>query len=234
MRPVLVLQHQDDVGPGNLAEWLTAQGIPFVVRDVTEQGAHDETDWAAVVVLGSKESVYDTSVPWLAWEKAELQRQLDAGRPVLGICFGAQLLAQLTGGSVSRARTPERGWITVDGVEGIGGSWFAWHGDEITAPATAQVLATSSACVQAFGIGPHLGVQFHPEVTTDQVDRWTTTARRQAELLALGSTREVVLAQTAARAEDAGRSAAQLYAKFFSNLAVTPERREGRAHPRRL
>lgn len=217
MKPVLVLQHQDDDGPGNLGEWFTAQGIPFVVRDVTAQGPHDETDWAAVVVLGSKESVYDVSVPWLAWEQTELRRHLEAGRPTFGICFGAQLLAQLTGGSVAAARTPERGWIDVEGREHAG-SWFAWHGDEITAPPQAEVVARSSSCVQAFRIGPHLGVQFHPEVSLEMITSWLAEHRRQEQLSAADSTGDAVLAESVSFAQEAEQAAHRLYAGFFGFL----------------
>ncbi|GAB3249263.1 type 1 glutamine amidotransferase [Kineosporia babensis] len=222
MKPVLVLQHQDDVAPGNLGEWLTVQGIPFVVQDVTAQGPHDETDWGAVVVLGSKESAYDASVPWLEWERTELRRHLDAGRPLLGICFGAQLLAQLTGGSVAAARSPERGWIDVEGSP-LTGSWFAWHGDEITVPPQAQVLARSSACVQAFQVGPHLGVQFHPEVSLAMITGWLAENRRQEQLSAVDSTIDTVLAESAARAAEAEQAAHRLYAGFFGFLLRSPD-----------
>ncbi len=133
---------------------------------------------------------------------------------MLGICFGAQLLAQLTGGSVGPAQQPERGWISVDGAP-YTGDWFAWHGDEITVPEQAQVIARSDACVQAFRIGPHLGVQFHPEVTIEMITSWLDEHRRQEQLSAVASTVDTVLAQSASRAEQAEQDAHRLYAGFF-------------------
>jgi GMP synthase-like glutamine amidotransferase len=220
---VLVLRHQDDDGPANLADWMTSQGIPFEVRDVTVEasiGTHfDETDWRAVVVLGSKEAAYDDAVPWLAWELEEVRRHLAGGRPLFGICFGAQLLARLEGGEVKRAGTPERGWVTVSSDEEVlAGSWFAWHGDEITVPAQASVLACSAHCVQAFRIGRNLGVQFHPEVTADVIGQWLTEHRRQNQLHAVDGTSQALLRETDSRIGAATEAAYRLYAAFFTGI----------------
>ncbi|MCS7476952.1 type 1 glutamine amidotransferase [Umezawaea endophytica] len=216
---VLVLRHQVDAGPGNLGAWLTANGLPWEVVDVSTGVLPTPRRHRALVVLGSREAAYDDGVPWLAAEREFVRASIALGTPVLGICFGAQLLARLLGGDVRRAATVERGWIPVQASGGeyadvLGGTWFEWHGDEITAPATATVLA-GGTCVQAFREGPHLGVQFHPEVTSDQLVRWMDSDRRLRLLEEVGGERATLLADTAAHLPDAAEAAGRLYARFF-------------------
>ena len=217
---VLVLQHQDDAGPGNLGAWLTGNGLPWELVDVPSGTLPPLRRHRAVVVLGSREAAYDESLPWLAAERGFVRASIALGTPVLGICFGAQVLAQLFGGAVHRAATIERGWTPVaqradlqySGL--VGGTWFEWHGDEITAPPTATVLA-AGLCVQAFRHGPHLGVQFHPEVTAEQLTRWMDSDRRLKLLEEAGGERATLLADTAKHLPDATEAAGRLYARFF-------------------
>jgi GMP synthase-like glutamine amidotransferase len=108
---------------------------------------------------------------------------------VLGICFGAQALASALGGSVTRLATPEFAWIELqvsDAEQVPAGPWLALHDDTITLPPFARELARNEFGPQAFGIGPHLGVQFHPEVTPAILARWLADkgARVRADLLA--------------------------------------------------
>jgi GMP synthase-like glutamine amidotransferase len=92
---VLILQHQSDAGPGNLASWLHGRGLAFEVLDVPSGPLPPASARRALVVLGSRESVYDDSVPWLAAEASFVRAMLATGTPVLGLCFGAQLLASV-------------------------------------------------------------------------------------------------------------------------------------------
>jgi GMP synthase (glutamine-hydrolysing) len=130
---------------------------------------------ALVVVLGSEAAAYDDTLPWLAPELAYLREAVDAGTPVLGICFGAQALAAALGGSVHRLAKPEIGWVTVDSADAErlpSGPWMAWHEDGFTLPPLAYELASNEFGVQAFCHCRHLAVQFHPEVTPAIVDAW--------------------------------------------------------------
>jgi GMP synthase-like glutamine amidotransferase len=126
----------------------------------------------AVVALGSDRSVHASTDPWIAAELDFLSAAHDGGVPVLGICFGAQALAKVLGGEVSRAVDTEVGWIEVAGDDGFGGPWFTWHEDVFTLPAGAEELARASSGPQAFAVGASVGLQFHPEVTTRIVDDW--------------------------------------------------------------
>lgn len=185
MRRAVIVHHDDDMPRG--ARWMgpLAQillGSGFSVELVSPLlGDPIPTDVDAVVVLGSEESAYDGSLPWLAGELDDLRKAVDNGTPVLGICFGAQVLARVLGGSVERARTPEMGFITIDSdVPDLipSGPWLSGHYDSINPPESARVLARTPLAVQAFAQGPHLGVQFHPEATAEVLTAWRQ--RREA------------------------------------------------------
>jgi len=223
---VLILQHQADAGPGNLVSWLESRGLAFQVLDVPTQPLPPATARRALVILGSRESVYDDSVPWLAAEAAFARAMLATGTPVLGLCFGAQLLASVLGGTVSRAPRAERGWIDVTEAEGargapavpgaaVTGRWFAWHQDHIEPPPGSTVLARSDLCVQAFSAGAHLGVQFHPEVTIVQVEDWLAQERRLHQLDEADGDAEQLLDTTRRLQGQATAAAALLYDAFF-------------------
>jgi GMP synthase (glutamine-hydrolysing) len=130
---------------------------------------------ALVVVLGSEAAAYDDTLPWLAPELAYLRAAIDAGIPVLGICFGAQALARVLGGTVGQAVAPELGFVTLDTADPDAlpaGSWLEFHYDAFTLPPGATLLAANATGVQAFARGPHLGVQFHPEITPEVLAAW--------------------------------------------------------------
>ena len=103
--------------------------------------------------------------------------------PVLGLCFGGQVLAHVLGGRIEAAPTPEFGWheIETDEPDAIpAGPWLLWHYQRFTVPPGATEVARTEHATQAFRHGRHLGLQFHPESTTDIVEGW---ARKDAEKL---------------------------------------------------
>ncbi|MCI2420917.1 gamma-glutamyl-gamma-aminobutyrate hydrolase family protein [Saccharopolyspora sp. K220] len=121
-------------------------------------------------MLGSHESAYDQRVPWLADELAFVTAAVGRGLPLLGICFGAQLLARSLGGTVAPSAHPERGFTTVasDDPQLIRpGRWMQLHSDTFTIPAAAAEIARNASGSQAFVAGNRLGVQFHPQITID-------------------------------------------------------------------
>jgi GMP synthase-like glutamine amidotransferase len=165
--PALVLEHDQDAPAGLLDAWARDRGVPL---EVVAAGAPlpDPAGRPFLVSLGSEASAHDDAVPWLAAERAVLDRALEHDVPILGICFGAQHLARALGGTVARAATAEVGWLDVESLAPDRvphGPWLQWHRDCFTVPPGAQLLARSPVCAQAFAYGPHLGVQFHPEVT---------------------------------------------------------------------
>jgi GMP synthase-like glutamine amidotransferase len=221
LNTVLVLQHEDSGGPGNLAGWLDERGIPWELVDVSAGSLPPARPRRAVVVLGSVESVYDPLVEWLDAEKAFLAQVIATGTPVLGLCFGGQLLADVLGGQVVIAEVAEIGWVDVSPVVAgdagdirVGGRWFAWHYDQFRPPPGSTVLAHSSHCVHAFRHGPHLGLQFHPEVTPRQVELWLDKQLRECRISQDEARR---LLDSVRRLEPSARDAAYcLYNSFFT------------------
>ena len=139
----------------------------------------DPRDYGLIVSLGSEFAAFDDSVPWLARERELLRKATEADVPVLGICFGAQLLARALGGRAMRAARPEIGWVAITTRAPAlvpTGPWLQWHYDTFRMPPGGSLLAKSPAGPQAFTIGRSLGVQFHPEVTPQIVTSWVAGA----------------------------------------------------------
>jgi GMP synthase (glutamine-hydrolysing) len=181
--PALVLEHEADAPAGILSEWAAERGIELEVFawHAASDGASSEVPDPAgrpfLVILGSEASAFDDTVPWLARERAVIDRALALGVPILGICFGGQHLARALGGSVGRASHPEVGWLEVESLNDAvvpSGRYLQWHRDAFTVPPDAELLARSPISPQAFRSGPHLGVQFHPEVTPAIAMGWAT------------------------------------------------------------
>jgi GMP synthase (glutamine-hydrolysing) len=201
---IAVVEQQPDAPAGLLGEWAIARGHGLHVVRV-----HAGDPWPAAagveraVVLGSDRSVHDDPPAWVGEEIDWIGSLVAAGRPVLGLCFGGQALAAAMGGEVCRAAQPEIGWVDVGGE--VAGTWFAWHFDTFSAPPGARELGRTPAALQGFAAGPHVGLQFHPEVTPAIVDDWISAGGRDLDSQRLDAAairertaRESVRARTAA------------------------------------
>ena len=137
-----------------------------------------------VITLGGPVSAFDLAdYPWIEDEMRLLDACMRAGRPVLAICLGAQILAQALGARVFKGTT-EIGWAPITLTEAGRRSVLAttgidatpvlhWHGDAFELPTGAQRLASTTAGAnQAYSIGSALAVQFHPEVSARHFERW--------------------------------------------------------------
>ena len=177
----LVLQGQDNCPPGLLGAWAAARGMALDVLRVDRWGGlPDPSGYGCAIALGSSTSLAGPRPDWVAREVEWIRRADAAGVPVLGICFGAQALSVALGGSVARLESPECGWIelhTADPERVPVGPWLALHEDKISLPPRARELARNEFGVQAFTIGRHLGVQFHPEATLSLLARWIDDRR---------------------------------------------------------
>jgi len=208
MRVVVVRHHVID-DAGLIADAFERRGARLSVHDFPDGGPLPPLDGVDhVIILGAVWSVYEEAISgWIGAELDWIRAADAAGVPVLGICFGAQALTAGLGGHVERAPRMEIGWTTVDTLDpGLieEGPWFEFHGDLCLPPPAARVLARNELCVQAFSIGRHLAVQFHPEVDAVQLTRWLDDGGR-AEAENAGQDPDKLIAQT--EAEEPGAAA---------------------------
>ncbi|MFC3285918.1 type 1 glutamine amidotransferase [Litchfieldella rifensis] len=169
---LLLHNHQDSAG--TLPELLDSLSIESEMAYV-DQPLPAPTEEQLVVVMGSIESAYDHTLPWLSGELEWLKSLTDRNQPVLGICFGSQLLARALGGETYRNHAAEIGWIPVTTTDSrmlSSGPWFNFHFDAFHTPARATLLASTGMAHQAFIHRRQIGVQFHPEITPEMFDSW--------------------------------------------------------------
>jgi GMP synthase (glutamine-hydrolysing) len=182
MTAVLSIVHQPNAGAGVFAD-----GVGEVVEWMPSAGPPPPLDGlsAAMVFGGEMHVDQDSAHPWLRAEKQLIRELLDRRVPVLGVCLGAQLLAEVAGAQPRRAARPEIGWHRVEVTpEGAGdpligplapaSEVFLWHSYEAPLPPGAAALATTPLCLQAFRLGGARawGVQFHAEVTLPSLEAW--------------------------------------------------------------
>jgi len=176
MKPVLVRQHLESAPPGTLAAWLDARGLAYEVdRSWLRDDVPDPTAYGFVASLGHSRGANDAGDPAVAAERELLALAVERGVPVLGLCYGGQVLASVLGARVEAAPVPELGWreIESDDPERVpAGPWLEWHFERFSTPPGATELARTPEATQAFRLGPHLGVQFHPEATVEIVEAW--------------------------------------------------------------
>ena len=176
VRRLLVIEHGPYAPAGLLGDWAAARGLAAhtVALHAGEPLPDGISGYDAAVSLGASDAAYDDAVPWLADELTFLDRLLGAQVPVLGICFGAQALARVLGARVFRLDRPEIGWVrTASPLPAMPeGPWLSWHYDAFDLPAGAAELAANEVSVQGFSLGPHTGVQFHPEATRPIAESW--------------------------------------------------------------
>lgn len=171
------MQHVPFEDAGSIAEWAEERGHVFdVTMAYTEESpAPDEFDWL-VIMGGPMNACSERENPWLSGEKALVRNAIKCGKLVLGVCLGAQIVADVLGGTVTRNPEPEIGWFPVEILTDeppfdVLPKTFTvaqWHGDTFATPECATHAARSEACEnQAFvaADGTVVGLQFHLEWT---------------------------------------------------------------------
>ena len=221
---VFVIRHHEEDSAGFVGEAFQARGAELREHLLPGDGPLPEPGgFDHVIVLGANGPIYDrgASSVWIAAEQSWLRLAEAAGVPVLGICFGAQALTTLFGGRVGPSSRPEIGWTVIDTLDpGLvpAGPWLEFHYDQCHLPPRARLLARGELGVQAFSIGRHLGVQFHPEVDGGQLSRWLEAGSGQ-EAEAAGVDPGKLLAETIAE-EGAARERADRLVAAALRLAV--------------
>jgi GMP synthase-like glutamine amidotransferase len=225
----LILQHEEPTPPGYVTEWLRSRSAEVeVLRIDIDDREVDLRRYDLIVSLGSEFAAFDDTKPFVTREAALMRRAVNDDVPILGLCFGGQLLARVLGADNYRGEQAEIGWLPVRSEDPElvpEGPWFQWHFDTFTQPPGAKVIATTDAGVQAFVAGRSLGLQFHPEVTTDIMDEWVRVYRH--ELDADGVDPDALLDETKRRADQSRRNAMQLFEHFLTDVARVGTRDEG-------
>jgi len=220
----LFLRHHTEDDPGLVGAALERRGFRVEVRLVDDETVHVDLDGVDVLgVLGSKWSVYDHDKvgAWLDVELGAIREADRRGIAVLGICFGAQALCVAMGGRVQPAPALELGWVDLAGAPDAGvpeGPWFQFHSDQCLPPTSASVLARNDVCIQAFRVGRHLGVQFHPELDAGQLSRWFAAGADRVAVDS-GVAPETLLALTKALEASAAGRVDRLVEGFLSRAA---------------
>ncbi len=233
MRPVAIFCFSPTEGPGHFGEWLSAQAIPFELVTLDE-GATVPSDpgaYSGIGMMGGSMFVNDP-LPWIASLCSLLRDAIGDGVPVIGHCLGGQLMAKALGARVSRAPTPEFGWLHVDVCDrGARREWFGglprfaafqWHYDMFDLPPMATRVLTNAFNVdQGFIIDDrHIGLQCHIEMTRELVETWCNDgaaelpARSNAHLQSAAD----MLADLPARLAALNAVADSVYARWSQGL----------------
>jgi GMP synthase-like glutamine amidotransferase len=181
---IQTLTHVPFEGLGCIEEWISANNHSVSFTKLYEEytlPAIDTFDW--LIIMGGPMGVYDEAIhPWLTDEKAFIKQAIDAGKTIIGICLGSQLIAEILNARVYPNKQKEIGWydlkMSTDGKdEPILTDFeetfpvFHWHGDTYDLPVGSIRLFSSEICLnQAFLYNKNvLGLQFHFEVTEESM-----------------------------------------------------------------
>lgn len=195
-----MIANSADADPGFVGHRLRHHGYAL-----TEAHREQPKDWPdltgidLVLLLGSEWSVYwDSVTSSVRAESALLREAATRQMPILGICFGAQMVSHALGGSVMRADRPEVGWFEIESdVPDVisPGPWLQWHYDVFEAPVDFTCLARSPVGPQVVRRGRILATQFHPEATESIVARWSSAGGSE-ELARLGIGSDVLMEES--------------------------------------
>lgn len=180
---IFILEHEPESPGGYLIDWARERGHRWEVApapDLERWPALEEQD--LIVSLGSDRSVHASRERWIGEEIEFVRAAHEGSVPVLGICFGGQIVAAALGGAVRRARAPRAEWRTVpthDAELIPPGPWFRWHEDMFEPPPGSRLLAGSEQDPLAFMLESSVGLQFHPEAGRDLAEAWIAGGREQ-------------------------------------------------------
>jgi len=172
-----VLQHAAFEGPGEIGTWATERGHTLTIHHLYRGDPLPTLESLdLLLIMGGEMNIYQyRDWPWLKAESAFIRSTLEAGKPVIGICLGAQFIADALGTRVVQNAEIELGWLPVTWTNEACATFpgllstatvLHWHGDTFGLPPGATRLATSAGCPEQGFLIPKkcLGLQFHLEV----------------------------------------------------------------------
>ncbi|MEP0815281.1 MAG: type 1 glutamine amidotransferase [bacterium] len=224
---ILIIQNCETEGLGHFIHALAVRGIEFDVCHPYEDDTYPSpVAYDAMIVGGTPMSVCDIEEhAHLLSERTYVAEALEGEVKVLGVCFGAQLLAHILGAEVRPNPVKEIGMYEVQLTEegkadpifgGFPESFpvFQWHGDTFDLPGGASLLATGKNCRnQAFRKDNAIGVQFHLEAGAEDAERWAEVYAE--ELAAFGKTKKQVMEECANQESAMNRLAGLLLENFL-------------------
>lgn len=229
----LFIQHDHISPPGPVADRLRHHGFEVVEQLVVPEHQFrtpnvtfsfpNIADYDLLIPMGAPWGAWDDTCigNWLQPELEWIRAAVSSNKPVLGICFGGQLIARALGGSVGRAPGCEIGWkdIWTDRPEIVpAGPWFQFHYDRWTVPPCATEIARNPYASQAFVINKALALQFHPELLGNALQGWLDWDGRSL-VEADGQDPDVMMAQTRAYGEAATARTNALIDGFLKHVA---------------
>ncbi len=180
------IQHVTFENLANIEKWINAKQYTLTSTKLYEDAIFPDMDsFDFLIIMGGPMNIYeDDKYPWLKQEKDFINNAIKSKKLVLGICLGAQLIADILGASIYKNKHPEIGWFPITLSENINSNnifknmpteldVFHWHGDTFDLPENSTLLASSEACVnQGFIYKDHvIGLQFHLEASKASVER---------------------------------------------------------------
>jgi len=181
-------------------------------------------EYDLLVPMGAPYGAYedDRIGNWLLPELEKLKQAHNDVIPILGICFGGQLMARALGGSVARAPKAEVGWIEIESNDKSlipTGPWFEYHWDRWQTPKGATEIAKTEIANQAFVMGRTLALQFHPEIDLEVLDAWLAMEGGCAEVESAGVNVEQLRQETQQMQPAAEKRAFELVDAFLRRVA---------------
>jgi GMP synthase-like glutamine amidotransferase len=225
---VLILKNMSHEGPGTIEDCLRTIKLPYKIADLYRgESLPDAEHFSHLVILGGPMAVYEMdSYPFLKEEAVFIEKAINAGKYILGICLGAQMLAHVLGAKVYRGAKKEIGWyevsLTADGLNDhimselsinskTAAEVFQWHGDTFDLPDGTVRLASSELYLnQAFRFSGRIyALQFHIEITPEIVEEWMA-AEKDVDL-------HEMVSDTRRRFAAYHKRAKGFYRKFFTS-----------------